>query len=423
MNHSCRNPVNFGFSVRLHPQSRSAHVAIAVCFWMLVDPTTVSGQPSSRNVTVATLDGRRLQGRLESLSNGRLKLAGSEPVPVADLLIVMWPGQPVEKFPRDARVLFANGDIVLATPTALDGESLTAHWTQFNAWPEVHIPLETLRGSLLVPPDQADARLKLFTRISLPADKSDLVYLKNGDSLAGELTSLADGKLSIKGGTNTTVLPFSALLAFSFNPELTSIRKFSGAGVIVFLTDGSRLHAKNLRTTNTNSILADAAFGAELEIPLTAVHSLQMLGGSITYLSDLQPAHEKSEGFLGSGWTMRKDRNVSGGPLQVRGVEYATGLGVHSRSELTWKLDGKFRRFQATVGIDDSSQGKGSVVFRVLVDGKSAFTSKPVTGIQEPLAIPPVDLTRAKSLTLIVDFGADADILDHADWCNACLIR
>ena len=72
---------------------------------------------------------------------------------------------------------------------------------------------------------------------------------------------------------------------------------------------------------------------------------------------------------------------------------------------------------------DDTARGRGSVVFVVEVDGERVYTSKPVTGKSDPLSIPPVDVAGKQRLTLIVDFGHLGDIRDHADWCNAVLIR
>jgi hypothetical protein len=167
----------------------------------------------------------------------------------------------------------------------------------------------------------------------------------------------------------------------------------------------------------------DALFGAELRIPLSAVRLMRFLGGRIEYLSDLEAAEFQFTPFLKARWPLRRDRNVLGGPLRLRGREYAKGLGVHSRSEISYDLKGKFRQFRATVGVDDTARGRGSVVFAVEVDGERVYSSKPVTGKTAPLPIPPIDVTGRKRLTLIVDFGHLGDIRDHADWCDAVLIR
>jgi hypothetical protein len=166
-----------------------------------------------------------------------------------------------------------------------------------------------------------------------------------------------------------------------------------------------------------------AWFGAQLEIPLIAVESVRFLGGCATYLSDIAPVSYDFEPFFDLAWPVRRDRSVDGGFLTLRRVEYPKGLGVHSRSTLTYRLDGKFRRFQATIGVDDSAAGNGSVVFVVLLDGRAAYTSEVLTGTSAPVAIERLDVTGAKIMTLRVDYATEGDILDHADWCDALLIK
>ena len=60
-----------------------------------------------------------------------------------------------------------------------------------------------------------------------------------------------------------------------------------------------------------------------------------------------------------------QDQNAAGGPLQVRGAKYRKGLGTRSHSRVVYELGGQFRLFQATAAIDDYSQGKGSVRFKL----------------------------------------------------------
>ena len=38
---------------------------------------------------------------------------------------------------------------------------------------------------------------------------------------------------------------------------------------------------------------------------------------------------------------------VTGAPLHVRGKRYGKGIGCHSRSEMTWQLEGGYQGFVA----------------------------------------------------------------------------
>jgi alpha-galactosidase len=118
-----------------------------------------------------------------------------------------------------------------------------------------------------------------------------------------------------------------------------------------------------------------------------------------------------------------KNANVLRGPLSLRAAEYGVGLGVHSQMRVTYDVQAGDHEFRSTVGIDDAAGGKGSVRFSVDVDDRRAWSSPEITGRSPALAIPPVKLKGAKKLTLIVDFGANADVLDYADWCDAIVVR
>ena len=95
---------------------------------------------------------------------------------------------------------------------------------------------------------------------------------------------------------------------------------------------------------------------------------------------------------------------------------------MHSRSEVTYALDGSYRRFEAVAGIDDETTGRGSVVFRVLLDGKQVWESPTLTGRMppEPVTVP---TSGVKRLTLLVDFADSGDVQDHADWADARIVR
>jgi hypothetical protein len=137
----------------------------------------------------------------------------------------------------------------------------------------------------------------------------------------------------------------------------------------------------------------------------------------------MKPVTTKQTPFLSVKRPPRLDRNVLGGPLTLRGVEFPKGLGMHSRTEVEYDLADGFALFQATIGLDDAARNGGNVVYSVQLDDKSVFTSGPVTGGQTVRALNPIDVSTAKRLKLIVEFGQGGDIRDYANWCDAVLIR
>jgi len=159
-----------------------------------------------------------------------------------------------------------------------------------------------------------------------------------------------------------------------------------------------------------------------LPVPFRIVSRIEVTNGKLIYLSDLRPSEVKETTLLARSSPFQRDRSVSGLPLRLRGRSYPRGLGVHSRSELTYALDGGFKKLSAVVGVDDAVGGAGSVRFRVYGDGKVLYESPVLHGTDAPVPVD-VDIHGALLLRLEVDYADQGDLGDHADWADARLIR
>jgi len=107
-------------------------------------------------------------------------------------------------------------------------------------------------------------------------------------------------------------------------------------------------------------------------------------------------------------------------PLTLGGKVYQHGVGTHAISMIWIDLGGSALSFQATVGVDNESKGKGSVIFLVMVDGKNVAETKILRGGGHPQPIT-VDLTGAKKLLLKVGDAGDGTADDSADWADASI--
>jgi beta-galactosidase len=114
------------------------------------------------------------------------------------------------------------------------------------------------------------------------------------------------------------------------------------------------------------------------------------------------------------------DLSVSGRPMSIAGKGYEKGLGTHAPGEMVFKLDRQHKQFAAEVGVDDEGGPTGSVVFRVLLDGKMAFDSGLMRFGQAARHIV-LDVTGIAELRLVVTDGGDGVQGDHADWANAAV--
>ena len=81
----------------------------------------------------------------------------------------------------------------------------------------------------------------------------------------------------------------------------------------------------------------------------------------------------------------------------------------------------QFSKFEVTVGIDELAKGRGSVVFRILVDGVEKKKSGPMTGMTPPKTLTVEGLENAERLLLVVDDTGDGALNDLANWADPVL--
>jgi hypothetical protein len=342
--------------------------------------------------------------------------SGGKPrtMPAADL--VRW-GTPAE--PARAPILvLADGGLLPADVVGIDKEQLAA---ESDLLGPLKIPLESLAGILFHPPAGRPQTDRLLGRIVRAGGDADRLILDNGDEVTGLVAGLENDTLRIATDVGPTDVALRRIVAVLFTPTAKKppvrrdFRAWAG------LSDGSRLLVTKLLMVG-KSLEMTGVGGRTWHAAAGELVSLQPLGGRAVYLSDLRPTRYRHVPYLNLSWPYYNDRNVTGGLLRCGGRLYLKGLGVHSAARLGYALDGSYRRFQAELGIDDSTGGRGSVKFRILVDGRQRWASGPIRGGAPPVPVS-VDVSAGKRLDLVVDFGERGDELDHADWLDARLVK
>jgi hypothetical protein len=206
--------------------------------------------------------------------------------------------------------------------------------------------------------------------------------------------------------------------------------------VAVRLAGGTRLTGR-LEALDGQAFLIRHRLLGSLRLKTGLTVDIAVRGGRCQFLSDLEPARAKEHlGPLLSRlareqFTYKKDANVLGNPIRMAGKTFSKGLGVHAYSLLEYRLEKTHRRFQATIGLDDSARpppgargaAGGAVVFRVFLDGKK-LTEVALTYRDAPRRID-VPVVGGRLLGLEVDFGKnDFQIdLDRANWADARLVK
>jgi hypothetical protein len=327
--------------------------------------------------------------------------------------------------PEPARgpvVVFTNGGLMPGEPLRIDAGRLTLRSEEFG---DVLISLESLAGIALLWPAQPAQQDRLADRLIETKGTADRVLLANGDQMDATVSDLGSRAVRLDGDTGPIDLPRDRVRAIAFNPALRAAMAKTAASTWVGWADGTLLVVDRLLAADSTVRFVPAGANANSP-PWTAkierLVFLQPIGGRAVYLSDRAADEYQHVPFLDLAWPYHNDRNVLGERPRAGGRTYLKGLGVHSAARLTYALDQPFEGFEASLAIDDAAGGGGSVQCEVLVDGHRRWTSGPIRGHQRPVPVR-VDLTGAKRLELVVDFGERGDQLDYVDWLDARLIR
>lgn len=367
------------------------------------------------------IDGEAFTGRLVGFAKPwRITLQASQrrPFDGIDLVSLRRKEQQQLAAASGPQVLLANGDRIRATPQHATQEILRVHSELLG---DLEIPLERVGAVVLNPPSDAATREGLTRRLTTGSRKHDIVVLANGDELSGTFLGLDDKTVRLEGSQGAVEMNRNGVRGLALSSDLISFPRPKDLYAKVYLSDGTELALLEGWLEGAN-LRGRAAFDRDVAMPIEQLAAVEFRNGRLTFLSELEPAEYRHTPYLGLTYPFQRDRSVMGNVLRLRGSVYTKGLGVHSRSELSYQIDGRYRRFEATVGVDDETGGQGSVVFRVLVDGKPGWESPTLTGQVAPQHVR-LDVMGARKITLIADFATLGDVQDHADWADAKLVR
>ena len=169
-------------------------------------------------------------------------------------------------------------------------------------------------------------------------------------------------------------------------------------------------------TPYTYRVRATNAVGSSVA-SATAVVTTLPASTTTTYVSTLAP----TTATVGYG-TLQDNASIKGNPITLRGTTYASGLGAHASSTITYALGGAYATFLSDVGVDDETNGQGAVDFQVYGDGTLLYDSGVLTGTS-PVAHLSVSVAGVQTLTLVANPGVSGTIdYDHADWAGTRLV-
>jgi hypothetical protein len=390
-------------------------------------------EAASPSFEVRTAGDQVLVGPIQRLAaDGSLTMADQAVVAPGDLVSLRRLTELRPAWPRGAQAILHNGDRLAGAPLTLTDAVLQFRAEAIAAaGPEaaetgIRLPLTAIAFIWLRSPEAIDR--ERFASFFAAARADDQVMLRNGDLVAGTLTSLdgKQGELQIDGGAGRRTIALARVTGIALSTKLARARKPTGPFSHLVFADGSRITATTV--TFQEDALEGATIFRQRFRALTDLVALDVYQGKAVYLSDLKPAKYEYRTYEGEEFSWAADRNLEGGPLQLKGrlgtQTFDKGVAVHGECTIAYALDGAYRRFESLVGLDAQLGARGSADVHVLVDGqeRKIGDGKPLTLASGPLHVR-VDVKGAKALTFVVKWGEGGNVGDHVDWCEARLIR
>ncbi|MFO8007537.1 MAG: NPCBM/NEW2 domain-containing protein [Candidatus Brocadiia bacterium] len=437
----------------------------AVLLW-----ATTAAAEAPRAVCFRTGSGR-VAGRLEAIRDGRLFLrtdSGEQTHSLEDFREITLPGREPSPVRSPLRLHTRAGGVLMVRELETGKEPETVDLTGYG-WRAAGLPLEQVAAVVgrrfledAAAPEQERLRQ---TRLEPPVGE-DLLLLRGEQEATGCIVAgLGTEGPSILRDDERVTPTWDEVAWLVLSP----IGPAESAGEpvhTVTLVHGSRLRVGSLELGHGSLTAKRGATSYTIEGE--RLQWMRVAPLRYRYLSDLPPAETQTEPWLDVVWPPRTDASVTGAPIRLGvagppaasellrgarthhhrraslhmpprraqrgqiqfpagplgGSAYAKGIGTYPRTRLTWRLKEPYGAFHATVGVDDAAGRRGSVVFRVLVDGREAWASEPVSGADPSLEVA-VPLNGSAELGLVTDFGAPlaAGEAGFADWAEARVVK
>ncbi len=387
----------------------TASALLAWCVSIATTMVAVAERP-----VVVPVEGEPFEGALVAAEpDGSLAFQtedGRREVPAGNL--VRWgalaePDRPPLFLLHDGTLLVAGILEVTESQLALDSDTLGV----------VRLPREQLAAMVLQLPARNVDRDRLLDDAVDNDEETTRVVMLNGDQMRGKLVEFDDRSVLLRTAVGPVKLEFERVSTLGYpSPDQTG-KPVSGKSTVVGLVDGSRVVVKEFAIDDPKAVLTTVG-GLSWKTESKAIVFVQPASARVVYLSDLTPTGYRHVPFLDRTWQFQTDRNVLGGLMRCAGRVHLKGLGMHTAARISYAPPEDAEAFQASVGIDDATEGLGSVRFRVFVDGDQKYVSPTVRGRERPIPIS-VDVKGAQRVDLVVDFADRADVQDQANWLDA----
>ena len=264
------------------------------------------------------------------------------------------------------------------------------------------------------------------------AGAQDLVLFKNsGDKLQGTFDGLDHQSLQFQadGADKDTSIDLSTVQAIIFGgakpprsiPPLSVRVSFASSVFTIPLQAQAPRQRESFSWSLAQATLTDA-LGAPHAVPVSRINHMEVLGGRVVFLTEIDPDSEDQVSFIGSPWPFQINKNVVGQELRVGRNSFSHGIGVHTQSTLKYTLDGSFDTLTLRVGLDDSAEPLGAARASIVLDGKTLWHADALKPgeLSSPITLP---INGGRQLELHADPADHLDVQGRVDWIEPALLR
>ena len=370
------------------------------------------------DVVAETFDGKTLEYQLATIADdGTVGGTGlNDQLNVADLLSLT-NSAPDPLAARKVQLLLSNDSAVSISEFSSDGQTVDVISKAVVA----PFSIECVKAVVWT-----DSK-KVQSAIRNRSSENDQVVVDTGEEqviVSGLLEKVTADKVVLNYNGESRSISRSIVLAIvTANLQPAQPKGVYGS---VALTDGSVVNGtiKSLAQGTIAIFLDDRN---AIQLPFAHVERIDIKSDRIVFLSDLTPGETDQRTLFGVERASTMDKSVAGNPLTLNGptadqpLVFKRGVGMQSYSRMVFSVPEGFDRFQATVGIDVETQGRGDCVVVVSADGIQLWQER-IRGADKPRKID-VDISGSTEFTLTVQTGEQYDLSDHVDWCNARFLK
>jgi alpha-galactosidase len=250
--------------------------------------------------------------------------------------------------------------------------------------------------------------VQIFVKTLSTLDKAVAIFNRSATPLDVDLTA---GHMKFRNDVDVSVVDL-------WNGRKQSFRKqtrlhLEAHQTLVFKARGARVLADGLYLSEQPGSVNPAIDGVVTPVPDPTIHR-SAFGWHGTRSSGERPIY--------SGWGgAQADSAPYGEALRINGKRFETGIGVLANSRLEVRNQG-YRRFTATVGVNDSARVDGhAVTFTVYGDGKVLATSRQLKWGNDGQQIS-VDVSGVKIIELVARAAVDDPATLPVTWAEAALL-